>query len=102
LKLPAFTIREKLFIECGLILLEVVEMAKLVVEIPEVKLDEKTMSELREDIKSVVRLRLAREKLLKRLDKMLEDSTLTDEDCLILGEEAKEGVAEEWKRRGWL
>ena len=79
-----------------------VEMTKLVVEIPGVELDEKTMSELREDIRSVIRLRLARGLLLKRLDKMLENSTLTDEDCLILGEKAKEGVAEEWKRRGWL
>jgi hypothetical protein len=83
-------------------LLSVVGMAKLVVEVPGVELDEKTMLELREDIKSVIRLRLARDLLLKRLDRMLENSTLTDEDCLILGEKAKEGVAEEWKRRGWL
>ena len=69
---------------------------------PGIELDEKTKSELREDIKSVIRLRLARELLLKRLDKMLENSTLTDEECLLLGDKVKEGVAEEWKRRGWL
>ena len=42
------------------------------------------------------------ELVVKRLDKMLENSTLTDEDCLLLGDKVKEGVAEEWKRRGWL
>ncbi|MEA2033740.1 MAG: hypothetical protein U9N41_09190 [Euryarchaeota archaeon] len=78
------------------------EMGELVIKILGIELDEKTKSELREDIKSVIRLRLARELLLKRLDKMLENSTLTDEECLLLGDKVKESVAEEWKRRGWL
>ncbi len=73
-------------------------MAELVIKIPEIELDEKTKSELKEDIKSLIRLRLARKLLLKRLDKMLENSTLTDENCLLLGDKVKEGVAEEWKR----
>jgi len=77
-------------------------MTELVIKIPEIELDEKTKAELKEDIKSVIRLRLVRELLLKRLDKMLQNSTLTDEDCLLLGDKVKEGVAEEWKGRGWL
>lgn len=77
-------------------------MAKLVVEVPGIELDEKTMSELKEDIRSMIRLRMARGMLLKRLDRLLENSTLTEEDCLILGEKVKEGVLEEWKSRGWL
>jgi len=77
-------------------------MCEVVVEIPRVKLDKKTMSEMKEDIRSVVRLRLARKLILKRLDKMLDNSALTDKDCLILGDKVKEGVAEEWKKRGWL
>ena len=77
-------------------------MGELVVKVPGIELDEKTLSELKEDIRAVIRLRLARELLLKRLDKMLENSTLTDEDCLLLGDKAKEGVAEEWRRHGWL
>lgn len=77
-------------------------MAELVIKLPGIELDEKTIFELKEDIKSVIRLRLARELLLKRLDKMLANSTLTDEECLLLGDKVKEGVAEEWKRRGWL
>ena len=77
-------------------------MGEVVIKIRGIELDEKTKSELRADIKSVIRLRLARELLLKRMDKMLENSTLTDEECLLLGDKVKEGVAEEWKRRGWL
>lgn len=92
----------KLFILVTLTLLEVMEMGEVVIKILGIELDEKTKSELREDIKSVIRLRLARELLLKRMDKMLENSTLTDEECLLLGDKVKEGVAEEWKRRGWL
>ena len=43
-------------------------MGELVIKIPGIELDEKTKSELKEDIKSVIRLRLARELLLKRMD----------------------------------
>ena len=77
-------------------------MAELVIKIPGIELNEKTKSELKEDIKSVIRLRLAKELLLKRMDKMLANSTLTDEDCLLLSDKVKEGVADEWRRRGWL
>ena len=78
------------------------EMTEVIIKIPGIELDEKTKSALKEDIRAVIRLRLVRELLLKRLDKMLANSTLTDEDCLLLGDKVKEGVAEEWKRRGWL
>jgi hypothetical protein len=74
----------------------------LVVKILGIEFDKKTKSALKEEIRAVIRLRLARELLLKRLDKMLEDSTLTDKDCLLLDDKVKEGIAEEWKRRGWL
>ena len=80
----------------------VIEMNEIIVKISGVDLDKNTISEMKDDIKSVVRLRLARELILKRLDKMLENSTLTDEDCLILGDKVKGGVAEEWRKRGWL
>ena len=83
-------------------MLVVIEMGELVIKMPGIELDEKTKAELKDDIKSVIRLRLVRELLLKKLDKMLQNSTLTGEDCLLLGDKVKEGVAEEWKRRGWL
>ena len=77
-------------------------MAEIVVKIPEIELDERTMSKLEGDVRSVVRLRLARELILKRLDKMLENSTLTDEECVAFGIRVKKGVAEQWRRRRWL
>lgn len=75
-------------------------MAEIVVEVPGVKLDKKTISELKGDIISVVRLKLARELILKRLDKMLENSELTEEDAMLLGEKAKDNILKEWNKRG--
>jgi|APCry4251928382_1046606.scaffolds.fasta_scaffold107464_1 hypothetical protein len=77
-------------------------MAQVVVNIPGVKLDKKGLSELQNDIRSVVRLRLARDSILKRLDEMLQNSELSDEDCMILGNEAKQNVADKWAQRGWM
>lgn len=79
----------------------VIEMGEIRVKIPD-EFDEQTISELEGDVRSVVRLRLAKEIILKRLDKILEDSTLTDEECLALGRNVKERVAEEWRRKDWL
>lgn len=39
--------------------------------------------------------------LLKKLDKMLENSELTEEDCLKLGEKAKTGMLKRYKAEGW-
>ena len=75
-------------------------MAEIVVEVPGVKLNKKTISELKGDIISVVRLKLARELILKRLDKMLENSELTEEDAMLLGEKAKDNMLKEWNKRG--
>lgn len=77
-------------------------MTEILIKIPEIKLDNKTRLKLKDDIRSVIRLRLARELMIKKLDKMLEKSTLTDRDCLILGDKVKEAVTKEWHRRGWL
>lgn len=77
-------------------------MAEFVVNVPGIKIDELTLSELREDIISVVKLRLAKVLILRRLDKLLEKSELTDEDCLRLSKAAEEGIIKEWERKGWL
>jgi len=73
-----------------------------VVKVPDVSLDAGTKALLAEDIQAVVWLRLARELLLKRLDTLLAGSTLTEEECLLLGERVKGEVVAEWRRRGWL
>jgi hypothetical protein len=77
-------------------------MSEIVVHIPDISVDEQTKSALKEDIRAVVRLRLARELLLKRLDKLLAESRLTEEECLLLGERVKDEVVVAWRRRGWL
>ena len=77
-------------------------MAQVVVNVPGVKLDKRVLSELQTDIRSVVRLRLARDSILKRLDKMLQNSELSDEDCMILGNEVKQNAADKWAQRGWM
>jgi hypothetical protein len=77
-------------------------MSEIVVRVPGISVDEQTKSALQEDIRAVVRLRLARELLLKRLDTLLAESTLTEEECLLLGERVKDEVVAEWRRRGWL
>ena len=92
--------REKLFICSGPDSSSVVEMVEIVIKIPE------ELEELPEDWSAValeaIRLRafelkLKRSKefrklLLDALDKMLEHSTLTDEDCLRLGREVNRTV----------
>lgn len=45
--------------------------------------------------------RAKRHLLLKKLDKMLEKSELTEEDCLRLGEKVKEGMWKRYKEEGW-
>jgi len=44
---------------------------------------------------------LRRQKALQKLDKMLEKSELTDEDCIRLGRELKERVWKRHKKEGW-
>jgi len=45
--------------------------------------------------------RVKRELLLKKLDKMLENSELTEEDCLKLGDKVKQKAWEKLKKEGW-
>ncbi len=45
--------------------------------------------------------RVKRALLLKKLDKMLENSELTEEDCLRLGNEVKQKAWKKLKKEGW-
>ena len=60
------------------------------------------LADLKKDIESVIRLRLARQLVLKRLNELLQNSTLTEEDCLELGANANERMLERWKELGWV
>jgi len=77
-------------------------MAEIVVEIPELKLDRKFFEELERDINVTIRLKVARELLLKEWDKRFSKSKLTDEECLRLGREVNKASYKHWKEMGWL
>lgn len=61
--------------------------------LPEVNWSEVTRELLSEKVRRMI--------LLKRLDRMLEKSELTEEDCLRLGEKIKEGMWKRYKAEGW-
>ena len=65
------------------------EMEKL----PEVNWSEVAREFLSEKVKRML--------LLKKLDKMLENSELTEKDCLRLGEKAKAGMLKKYRKKGW-
>ncbi|NIW51012.1 MAG: hypothetical protein GWN17_02085, partial [Candidatus Korarchaeota archaeon] len=49
-----------------------------------------------------VRLKLARDLLLKRLDELLKDSEITEEDARALGRKIKKGRFEKLTRKGYF
>lgn len=73
-------VEEKLFIQAGLILLQMIEMGELRLKIPELK----------------------KSKELQRfiLESLSAKSKLTLEDAMELGNKVKEGMLEELKERG--
>jgi len=77
-------------------------MAEIVVEIPELKLDKQFFEELERDINATIRLKIARELLLKEWDKRFSKSELTDEECLRLGREINKASYKHWKEMGLL
>jgi len=79
-------------------------MPNLTLSIPEEL--KKEMDELPETNWSVLVREFLTEKikralLLKKLDKMLENSELTEEDCLRLGNEVKQKAWKKLKKEGW-
>ncbi len=75
-------------------------MVEVKIEIPErFAVDKK---ELSKSIKNFVRLKLARDLLLKRLDELLKDSEITEEDARALGRKIKKGRFEKLTRKGYF
>ena len=62
-------------------------------QLPEINWSEVTREFLNEKIKRAM--------LLKKLDKLLEQSELTEEDCLKLGEKVKSDMWKKYKAEGW-
>ena len=86
----------------------VIEVDTMSVEIPdELKAEVKKNPDVRwsevvgRAIKHELEERAERRLILMALDKILENSTLTDEDCLRLGDELKERVWKRYQEAGW-
>ncbi|MAG02681.1 hypothetical protein CMI42_05065 [Candidatus Pacearchaeota archaeon] len=69
------------------------ELKKQIEELPELNISESVRNFLSEKVKRFL--------LLKKLDKMLENSELTEDDCIRMGNEIKEGMWEKYKKEGW-
>lgn len=75
-------------------------MAEIVVKIPEkVELD---TSELARGVEEFIKLRVMRDLLLERLNELLKDSKLTEEECVELGRMLKKGRFEKLKQMGFV
>ena len=93
-------IKEQLFIFIYslLTLLSVIEMGVVVVKIPDrFKVD---LSDLAKGVEEFVKLRLARDLMLERLDELLKNSELTEEECIELGKMIKKGRFEKLREMG--
>ncbi|MGB9718918.1 MAG: hypothetical protein ACPL4E_10895 [Thermoproteota archaeon] len=76
-------------------------MAEIVVRIP-TEVSEELLAKLKKDIDVVVRLRVARELLLKEWGERFARSVLTEEECLTLGREVNRASLKLWKEKGWV
>ena len=84
-------------------------MCEVVIEIPDGLKEEITKHsgiEWSEVFEKAIRRELSerakREIILTALNKLFENSTLTEEDCLRLGEKVKEGMYKRYKEEGLL
>jgi len=73
-------------------------MPELVIKIP--KLGKKLEKELAKGIEIFTRAEIARLLMLKKLDKMLAKSKLTEAECIKLGRLVKKGRFEELRKMG--
>jgi hypothetical protein len=54
-----------------------------------------------EVLRGLIAERVKKLELLKKLDKMLENSEMSEEDALKLGSKIKEGMWKKYKKEGW-
>ena len=79
-------------------------MPNLTVTIPEeLKKKMESLPEINwsESIREYLSKKVARAAILRKLDKMLENSELTEDKCLKLGEKAKIAMLKRYKTEGW-
>jgi len=76
-------------------------MTEIVVEIPE-EVDERTLTELKKEIESIVKFSLVRKLLLKKWNRTLSKSELTKKDALRLSKKVNKEAFKLWKEKGWI
>ena len=79
-------------------------MPNLTLSIPEkLKQELDSLPEINwsESVRQFLAEKTKRALLLKKLDKLLENSELTEEDCLKLGDKIKKGIWKRYKKEGW-
>lgn len=54
-----------------------------------------------EVLRELISQKVKRLEILKKLDKMLENSEMTEEDALRLGDKVKQAMWEKLKKKGW-
>ena len=69
------------------------ELKSQMEQVPELNVSEAVRQFLSEKVKRAL--------LLKKLDKMLEHSELSEEDCIKLGDKIKQGMWDKYKKEGW-
>ena len=79
-------------------------MSTLTISLPEElkhKMDALPELNWSETIRTFLQEKVKRATLLKKLDTMLENTELSEEDCLKLGEKAKQAMLNKYKAKGW-
>lgn len=76
------------------------EEETIVIKIPKLNLEKKLKEELKKEIKTFARIEIARLLLLKKWNKILRKSKLTEKDCIKLARLAKRETYEELKKLG--
>jgi len=73
----------------------------LKIEIP-AEMDPKELEKFERDIKLFVKLRMARDLLLREWNKRFSKSKLSEGECIELGREVNKTSFKVWKEKGWL
>jgi len=76
------------------------EEETIVIKIPKLDLEKKLKEELKKGIETFARIEIARLLLLKKWNKILRKSKLTEKDCIELARLAKRETYEELKKLG--
>lgn len=75
-------------------------MKEIIIKIPE--MSSETEKEIVKGIEILSKAEIARALILERLNKLLKESELTEEECIVLGREVKESMRKSLEEKGLL